>query len=200
MLRKAALVMTYPRRLVWVFAAFVAASAPACGDGTESRSPQALGLGPWDDHARYVFDDNIEPAAVGFTMEAPPARADRFLRERAQTAELVARLQVRTVTIDTIGDESTYHLGVQVLPPVLVPDPKIKDTKLELVIRPTSPAHGIAKALDQRMQNVTFIGFVHRYASLDGTETELHWHLSPDTPEVADAVKEAVALAEASSR
>lgn len=200
MLRNAALVMTRRRRLVWIFAAFVTAAASACGNGTEARSPQDLGLGPWDDHARYVFDDNIEPAAVGFTMDSPPARADRFLRERAQTAELVTRLQVRTVTIDTIGDESTYHLGVQVLPPVLVPDPKIKDTKLELVIRPTSPAHGIAKALDQRMQNVTFIGFVHRYASLDGTETELHWHLSPDTPEVAEAVKEAVALAEASAR
>jgi hypothetical protein len=192
--------MTHHRRLAWIFAVFVSAATPACGEGTEARTPASLGLGPWDERSRWVFDDNIEPAAVGFTMDAPPARADKFLRERAQTAELVARFQVRTVTIDTIGDDSTYHLGVQVIPPTLVQNPKLTDPKLELVIRPASPAHGIAKALDQRMQGMTFIGFVHRYASPDGTETELHWHLSPDTQDVADAVKEAVALAEASSR
>lgn len=199
-LRKAALVMTQTGRRVWVFAAIFAVSAAACGDGGEVRSPSALGLGPWNERARYIFDDNIEPAAVGFTMDAPSARGDRFLRERAQTAELVARLKVRTVTIDTIGDESTYHLGVEIVPPVLVPNPRLKDTSMELVIRAASPAHGIAKALDQRMQGTTFVGFVHRFASPDGTETELHWHLSPDTADVLDAVKEAVVLGEASSR
>ncbi len=192
--------MTRPRWLAWIFSAILIATLPACDGGSEPQTPSALGLKPWDDHARYVFDDNIEPAAVGFTMDAPSARGDRFLRERAQTAELVARLRVQTVTIDTIGDESTYHLGVQVGTPTLVADPRIKDAKLELVIRPASPAHGIAKALDQRMQGVTFVGFLHRFASADGTETELHWHLSPDTAEVLEAVKEAVALAEASVR
>lgn len=177
-----------------------AVSAAACGDAPDVQSPSALGLGPWDDHARAVFDDNIEPAAVGFTMDAPPARADRFLRERAQTAELVARVRVQTVTVETIGDDSTYHLGVQVGTPTLAPNPRIKDSKLELVIRPTSAAHGIARALDQRLQGMTFVGFVHRYASPDGAEVELHWHLSPDTGEVIEAVKEALALAEASVR
>ena len=129
---------------------------------------------------------------------APSARADRFLRERAQTAELVARLRVQTVTIDTIGDDSTYHLGVQVGMPTLGPNPKIEDRSLELVIKPQSPAFGIAKALDQRMQGVTFIGFISRFASADGIEIELHWHMCPDTQDVADAVKEAEALAAAS--
>lgn len=176
-------------------------AAPACSDpGTEVRSPAALGLPPWDERARAVFDDNIDPAAVGYTMDTPSARADKFLRERAQTAELVARMRVQTVTIDTIGDDSTYHLGVQVGSPTLAPNPKIEDRTLELVIRPASPAFGVAKALDQRMQGVTFIGFVHRYASADGSEVELHWHMSPDTGEVAGAVKEAVALAEAMGR
>ena len=197
--------MTGPRRQrpAWLIAAalLVAASSVACGEpSTEARSPASIGLSPWSDRARVIFDDNIEPAAVGYTMDVPSARGDKFLRERALTAELVARLRVQTVTVETIGDDSTYHLGVQVIPPTLVQNPKLTDPKLELVIRPASPAHGIAKALDQRMQGMTFIGFVHRYASPDGTETELHWHLSPDTQDVADAVKEAVALAEASSR
>lgn len=156
----------------------------------------SVGAPPWDEHARSVFDDNIDPAAVGYTMDAPSARGDRFLRERSQTGELVARLRVQTVTVDTVGDDSTYHLGVQV-GPTLAPRPKIEDRTLELIIKQASPAFGIAKALDQRMQGVTFVGFVRRFASADGSEIELHWHMSPDTAEVAEAVKEAVALAEA---
>jgi hypothetical protein len=177
------------------------AGAMACGDpGGDVRSPAALGLSMWDDRARVVFDDNIDPAAVGYTMDAPSARADKFLRERAQTADLVGRLRVQTVTVDTIGDDSTYHIGLQVVPPLFMPNPKIEEHSLELVIKPVSSAYGIAKALDQRMQGITFIGFVHRFASADGTEIELHWHMSPDTGEVAEAVRESVALAEASGR
>jgi hypothetical protein len=130
----------------------------------------------------------------------PSARGDKFLRERALSADLVSRLRVQTVTIDTVGDDSRYHLGVQVATPTLAPNPKIQEKTLELEIKPSSPAYGIAKALDQRMQGLTFIGFVSRFASPDGTEVELHWHLAPDTADVAGAVKDAVALAEASGR
>lgn len=173
----------------------LALGAAACGEpGPTTQTPQALGLAPWDDHGRAVFDDNIDPAAVGYTMDAPSARSDRYLRERAQTAELVARLRVKTAGVSSAGDDATYQLGVEVLPPPLAPDPQIKDTTLDLVIKSSSPAFGIAKALDQRIQNVTFIGFVKRYASADGADVELHWHLSPDTADVADAVKEAQAL------
>lgn len=197
--------MTGPRRQrpAWLLAAalLVAASAAACGEpSTEARSPASLGLSPWSDRARVIFDDNIEPAAVGYTMDVPSARGDKFLRERALTAELVARLRVQTVTVETIGDDSTYHLGVQVATPTLAPNPRIEEKTLELVIRATTPAYGIAKALDQRMQGQTFIGFVSRFASADGSEIELHWHLAPDTADVAEAVKEAVALGEASGR
>lgn len=176
-------------------------AAQGCGpSGSEAQSPSALGLPAWDERARTIFDDNIEPAAVGYTMEVPPARSDKYLRERALTSELVARFRVQTVTVDTIGDDSRYHLGVQVATPTLVPNPKIEEKQLELLIKPASAAYGIAKAMDQRMQGLTFIGFVRRFASADGTEVEYHWHFSPDTPDVAEAVKEAVFLAEASGK
>lgn len=197
--------MTGHRRLrpasLLAVALLAAAVAPACSESpTETRSPAALGLSPWVDRARIVFDDNIEPAAVGVAMDVPSARGDKFLRERALTADLVSRLRVQTVTIETVGDDSTYHLGVQVATPTLAPDPRITEKTLELVIRTTTPAYGIAKALDQRMQGLTFIGFISRFASPDGSEVDLHWHLAPDTADVAEAVKEAVALAEASGR
>lgn len=172
-----------------------------CGDPNgEVKSPAALGLPPWDDHARAVFDDNIDPAAVGYTMDAPSARSDRFLRERAQTGELVGRLLVKTAGVNSVGDDATYQLGVQVIPPLLGQNPKIEERNLDLVIKSSSPAFGIAKALDQRIQGLTFVGFIRRFASADGSEIELHWHLSPDTADVVEAVKEAEALGAASAQ
>lgn len=159
-----------------------------------------MGLPYWSERDQYLFDDNIEPAAVGYALDVPSPKNDRFLRERALTADLVAKLRVQTVTADSIGDDTTYHLGVRVVLPTLAPSPKIKDETLELVIRSQSPAFGIARALDQRLQGTTFIGFVHRFASADGTEVDLHWHLAPDSAEVLEAVKEAVALADAAGR
>lgn len=178
------------------------AGAAGCGGPGQQQPAQdgsASGerLPAWDPQAQEVFDDNIDPAAVGLTLEGPSPRSDRFLRERAQTAEVVARVRVSTVTVDSIGDQSTYHLGIQVGYPPLA-TPKVADRTFELVIRPHSPAHGIARAFDSRLRGLTFIGFIRRFAG-DG-EPEIHWHLSPDTAEVAAAVREAVALGELSAR
>jgi len=54
-----------------------------------------------------------------------------------------------------------------------------------------------AKAFDARLRGHTFIGFIRRFGADDG-DAELHWHLSPDTAEVAAAVKESVVLRELS--
>ncbi len=161
-----------------------------------SLDPQG-GAAAWEGHAREVFDDNIEPAAVGFSLDGPSPRSDPFLRERAQTADVVARVRVSTVTVDSIGEKSTYHLGIQVGYPPLA-TPRVPDRTFELHIRPTSRAFGIAKAIDARLRGLTFIAFIRRFAGEAG-EPEIHWHLSPDTAEVAAAVKEAVVLGELSA-
>ncbi|AGP34398.1 hypothetical protein [Sorangium cellulosum] len=163
-----------------------------------ATAADALGGAPaWEGHARDVFDDNIEPAAVGFSLDGPSPRSDPFLRERAQTADVVARVRVSTVTVDSIGDQSTYHLGIQVGYPPLA-TPRVPDRTFELHIRPQSRSFAIAKAIDARLRGLIFIAFIRRFAGVDG-EPEIHWHLSPDTAEVAAAVKEAVVLGELSA-
>src|SRR5262245_44382990 len=192
-----------PSRLVptklLAFAVCATLSVPTTGCGP-ARDPRLTyhesGLPLWQGRVREVFDDNIDPAAVGLSMEGPSPRSDAFLRERAQTADIVARVKVSTVTVDSVGDDHTYHLGIQVGVPTLA-KAKIPDRTLELVIRQNGRAFGVARAFDARLRGMTFIVFVMRFAGEDG-EQELHWHLSPDTAEVAGAVKEAVALAEAS--
>lgn len=173
--------------------ALALAAVAGCEAGAPARSAQdATGLPQWETRSREVFDDNIDPAAVGLSMDGPAPRADAFLRERSQIADVVGHVRVQTVTVDSVGDKSTYHLGIQLVPPVLVPT-KIPDKSFELVIRPASPSFGVAHAFDARMRGRTFIGFIRRFRNDDG-ETEIHWHLAADTADVAAAVKEAVML------
>ncbi|AKT38017.1 hypothetical protein [Chondromyces crocatus] len=171
-----------------------------CGATREPATQRDEGrasLAVYDSRAREVFDDNIEPAAVGLTLENPSPRGDKLLRERALTADVVARVRINTVTVDSVGDESTYHLAIQIGYPPLA-SPRVADRAFELTIRPTSPAYGIARAFDARLQGLTFIGFI-RYFSEETGEPVIHWHLSPDTAEVAAVVREAVALGEFSA-
>jgi hypothetical protein len=169
----------------------------ACGPSQPGQTgASAAGLPKWEARSREVFDDNIDPAAVGLSMEGVSPRSDRFLRERAQTADVVARVRVQTVTVDSVGDQSTYHLGIQVGVPTLTPA-RVPDRSFELKIRSSSGAFGIAKSFDSRLRGKTFIAFIRRFGNDDG-DPEVHFHLAADTAEVAAAVKEAVALREIS--
>src|SRR5512132_781240 len=172
---------------------------PGCADAVPAaKAPDGANLPRWEGHARELFDDNIDPAAVGLSMEGPSPRSDPFLRERSQTAAVTARVRVQTVTVDSVGDQKTYHLGVQVGTPTLV-NPRVPDRSFELSIKPTSLAFGIARAFDARLRGSTFIGFIGRVQGEDG-EVEIHFHLAPDSAEVASAIKEAVALQELSGQ
>ena len=185
-------------RVLLSVVALTLSGAAGCGspDDPPPNTAKAGALPLWEGHAQQVFDDNIDAAALGLTMESASPRADRFLRERAQTAEIVARVRVQTVTSESVGQNTSYRLGLQVGMPQLR-KPKIADLTLELMIRPTNPSFSMVKQFDAGLRGRTFIGFFHRFVGPDG-EPIVHFHLSPDTAEVAAAVKEAVALAEIS--
>lgn len=170
--------------------------ASGCDAGWSARTAADRPLGRWEARASELFDDNIDPAALGLSLEGANPRADALLRERAQTADFVGRVRVQTVTVDKVGDDTSYHLVIQAVGAPLATS-RIADVDFELNIKPASRAYPIAKAFDSRLRGQTFVGFVQRYASVDG-EPEVHFHLAPDTPEIAAAVKEAVALAELS--
>src|SRR5262249_53710104 len=103
--------MSKPARALHLIAVAVTAAlslgAPGCEQGSPAHSASGSGLPRWEERSRQVFDDNIDPAAVGLSMEGPSPRADAFLRERAQTADVVARVRVQTVTVDSVGDQKT---------------------------------------------------------------------------------------------
>ncbi len=182
--------------LAAVAAGVGALGATGCDPAEPAKNASAQGLPPWDGRARDLFDDVIDPAAVGLSLDGPSPRQDAHLRERAQTADVVARVRIQTVTVDSVGDQQTYHIGIQVGIPTLT-QAKVSDRNFELSIKSSSRAFGIARSFDARLRGKTFVGFVKRYGGDDG-EAVVHWHLAPDTAEVVSAVKEAVVLREIS--
>jgi hypothetical protein len=165
-----------------------------CEPVQPAKGESAVALPRWEGHSQEVFDDNIDPAAVGLSLEGPSPRSDAHLRERAQTADVVARVRVQTVTVGSAGEQQVYHLGIQVGVPTLT-EAKLADRTFDLSIKPTSAAFGIAKSFDARLRGQTFVGFLKRYETDDG-DVMVHWHLAPDTADVVAAIKEAVVLRE----
>ncbi|MFO0760589.1 MAG: cobalamin ABC transporter substrate-binding protein [Byssovorax sp.] len=175
-------------------------AGPGCG-GEPTPGAQTPGpAGPlpvWEGRGAQLFDDTIDPAAVGLSLDGPTGgRSDPNLRDRAKEADIVARVKVQTVTLDTMGEQEHYHLNLLIGRPAFA-QPRIPDSAVEIEIRTKDPAFGLVKSFDARLRDKTFIGFLRRFQGADG-EAHVHFHLSADTESVAAAVKEAVALQELS--
>ena len=184
-----------PLALALVLAVAASAGLAGCGGGGARDAVDAswLDLPRWEGPFLSLYDDLIDPSAVGLSMEGAAPEGDRLLRSRAQNADLVARLRVQTVTRDSVGARTTYTLNLQVGTPTLMV-PKIDDTTIELVVTNDSPAFNLVRSLDSQLRGKIFIGFVSRFIGPDGPE--LHWHLTADTPEVAQVIQQLAVLDE----
>lgn len=174
----------------WVIAG-AAMVALACG-GPDANSP-GRPLPPFEGHATELFDDSIEPAAVGLSLDdAADPKADAKLRERTQTSDAVVKVRIETVTGS--GDEGNmrYQIGLRVLD-VLTGSHPPGDTFMVTVDK-SSDSIGIVKSLDSRLGGKTFIAFVREFQQ--GDDRRFHFHMSADAKDVAAAVKAAVDLAD----
>src|SRR5262245_44162475 len=83
----------------------------AGGSGGSARS-----LPPYTGHAVQLFDDTIEPAAVGLDLDRSfQPRSDATLRERAQVSDAVLRVRIDTVTVREEGSKKSYELRLKSL-------------------------------------------------------------------------------------
>ncbi len=160
-------------------------------------SAKSLGLPNWVGNSKDLFDDQIDPASLGLV---PPktARKDQTLWARSQEAEIVGRVRVQTVTVDSRGGDATYHLGLRFADQLLAPT-NLEARDFEVTIEPRDPSYGLVKALDTGLQGRTFVGFVKRFAGVDD-QVDVHFYLAPDSAEVAAAVQEAVAIKEVTKK
>jgi len=175
----------------------VVVACASCSGSRAKKADELPELTPYAGVDQELFDDRIDPLAVGVADVAMHARTDPVLRKRTRHADVVARFRVSTVTVDAVNGEPVYHVTL-----VFADAPMVRhrpvDNRMDLAIRQQSPAFGLVKWLDTRIIGKTFVGFVRQFAGID--ESEVHFHLSPDDAEVNAAVKDAKALEELSGR
>jgi hypothetical protein len=170
---------------------FVSACGPS-SPGAQSGANRPLPA--YSGHATELFDDAIEPKAVGLELEqASSPKSDPRFRERAQVSDVVVRARVSTVTGKVEGPETTYQVGFKVLDTLTGHHP-VGD---EFTVRfdKNSPSSGILKSFEGRLVGKTMVVFVRAFVRPDA-DHELHLHASADSTDVVAAVKEAVALEE----
>ncbi len=141
-----------------------------------------------------LFDDRIDPNAVGLADVAATPRTDPVFKARAQAAEAVARVRVATLSVDSAASKPIYRVSLVQVAGGVVAQRGLTDERIEIVVRTDSPAFGVVKWLDTRLIGKTFVGFFHRYGGTD--DVELRFHLSADSPDVFAAAHEAAALRE----
>jgi hypothetical protein len=170
----------------------------SCGGSTpDARNPDRP-LPPYIGHATELFDDAIEPTAVGFPMDpgASPL-GDTKVRERTQTGDAVVRARVRTVTSKVEDRGRSWQIGFHVVERLGGSGPLEADFTLPVL--PTDPGAGIVQAFEARLIGKTFIVFVREFShagSPQGDPGDLRFHVAPDSPDEAKAVKAGVALDE----
>src|SRR5580658_9607055 len=119
----------------WALAALACAG---CTGGSGSNRP----LPSYAGHATELFDDGIEPAAVGLDLEQATApRTDAMLRERAQVSDAALRVRITDLTEKQDGADSIFILGVHPLETLAGPFPP--DGNFTVTVHPRTPSVGI---------------------------------------------------------
>jgi hypothetical protein len=169
----------------------------ACGGNTAESARPTRPLPSYAAHWLDLFDDAIEPMAVGGFQLAPSAagraapRSDNLLRERTQVGDAVVRARVTTLTSKEEDRGRSWQLGLQTLERLGGAGPLEEDFVLR--VGPGDAAGGIVRAFETRLIGQTFIAFVREFGR-PGGDSELHFHIAPDTRDEVDAVTAAVML------
>ncbi len=174
-------------------AAFVLVGCPG---GPGADGPRRA-LPPYTGHAVDLFDDAIEPQAVGLELEGGRnPKGDPILRERTQVADAVVRVRITTVTGKSEESGLTYQLGFRVVDQITGPHPPT--TEFSIKLAPRAQAIGIIRNFEDRLvtMKLTFLAFLRGFARPDDPDGEMHFHLSRDSKEVLAAVMEAATLGE----
>ena len=158
-----------------------------------AAAPSPTSFPPYAGPATQLFDDRIDPMAVGLAGVTENPRLDQTLKARTQNAEVAGRMRVSTVTVDSVGGRPVYRLRFTLSEAPVVAR-GFEGNQIEVALTDDSPAFGIVKWLDTKLIGYSFVGFFHRFAG--NYEPQIRFHLSPDDPQVISAVRDASALSE----
>lgn len=167
------------------------------------RAPEAP-LSPYTGRVTELFDDVIEPEAVGYqgAYEGGSKKHDALLRERTQTGDAVVRARVVTVTSGPESHGAGWRIGLRTLETLSGKRPP--QGEFTFVVDGNAPAAGIVRMLEARLIGTTFVVFVRTFGHAgEGDDAgaaqgaaEPHFHFAKDDKDELGAVREASLLAE----
>jgi hypothetical protein len=174
--------------LAGALAALLMTACPGAAESPKRPLPSYAG------RAVELFDDAIESKAVGLDLEqSTPARADPLLRERTQVADAVLRARIDTVTAKQEDSGTTYTVTLHTAEKLTGSYPPASPFSVK--VDRTDKAAGILRSFEARLVGMQFVIFVREFVRPDG-DSELHFHMAPDSKEVLAAINEAMTLAE----
>lgn len=164
------------------------------GCGAQGATGPAVEFPPYTGRAVALFDDGIDPIAVGYQLEPGPApSADAKLQERVQTGDAVVVARVVTVTEKREDTGKTWQLGLHTLSRLAGTAPLDADFTLD--VEATDPGAGMVKAYESSLVGASFVVALRRFGRAQAPgQSELHFHLSADKADVLAAVKQAALL------
>lgn len=179
------------RRASLLLASNVLVFGPACSPKGPGLKYDLDKLPPYENPSAELFDDTIEPAALGLSMAASGnLQFDPKFRERAQQADVVSIVRVTTVTISKADDKSTYTLRFE---PTREFKGTFEDDLREIVISEHSPQmFSVISAVQTRARGRTMVGFWRRFR--EQNRMALHFHFFPDTEDTTKAIQDSLAL------
>jgi hypothetical protein len=158
-----------------------------------AESAPAESLPAYSADAMQVFDDGIDPHAVGLELDYGNPRTDPRVRARARASDIILRARVMTVTGSAGQGGRSYQLTLRSLERLGGKHPLGDD--LIVVVDKASPSLGIVKAMEGQLVGKVFVTYLKAFGRPDG-QRELHFHASADDADVVASVKNAVLLDE----
>lgn len=191
-------------------AACAASLCICCGAGAEPAREPGPSLSPYSGRATELFDDIIEPSAVGYQGGDSNGShtSDALLRERTQTGDAVIRARVVTVTSEPEARGDGWRIGLRSLETLAgkASPAALADGEFTFVVNGDAPAAGIVRMLEARLVGTTFVVFLRQFEHVKGPgaqddgdrppPSELHFHFAKDDKDELAAVHVARLLGE----
>ncbi len=161
----------------------------ACGG--QQLAVQPTSMRPWEGRFKSLFDNGIEPAAVGLSLDGSTPEEHPLLASRVPDAEIVAILSIQTLSSDSFGVQTRYTLTMQVDGQPLIPA-HTSQRRFELQVLRGMPGFGIVERLGTELRGRKFIGFLRRFPGNEGPQWR--WHLTAATRAVAEVIRTAATV------
>jgi hypothetical protein len=140
-------------------------------------------------HEAALFDDGIDPQAVGYSLEpAVSPRQDTLLRERTRLGDRVVRAQVTSITSTRNESGPTWQIGLHTLERLA--GEREADPDFTLHVKATAPGAKVMRVFDRRLIGLPLLAFMREFEPTNGDGPgELHFHLASQDKDELDAVR-----------